>query len=409
MAGWWVKLVTAVGCGAAVAAAVVVRDRPAGAAAEDSPPAARPADAGPRFAVEPYLQYATRTSITVMWETDSPCTAVVEYGTAFPPKQAAKVEKPDTLGEVALSDLEPRTKYFYRVVCTDAAGRTLESKPLTFMTAVEPGDAFSFTVVGDTQRNPAVTGKIAKLMWDRRPNFVIHCGDVVDDGAAKAEWTGDLFGPCRDLFARVPVYPCIGNHEKDHPFYYRYFALPAPEYHYSFRYGDAEFFVLDTNTRRTPSLLPGGGQYRWLEKGLANSSAKWKFCYHHHPAYSSDADDYGDTAKGPTTAGDPRVRRLLPLYEKYGVDVVFNGHIHLYERSWPVKGGKVDPKGGVVHVTSGGGGGRLEGFGPTPTFFKQEGRVDHHFCYVTIHQGVLNFKAFDQDGRLFDQFTLRKE
>ncbi|MDB5309630.1 MAG: Calcineurin-like phosphoesterase [Gemmataceae bacterium] len=365
--------------------------------------------AGPLFVVEPYLQFATRTTMTVMWETDAPCTGAVEYGTSYPPKQIAKAEKPDPIGEVVLSGLEPKTKYFYRVVCTDAEGRRLEGKPLTFMTAADPADAFSFTVIGDTQRNPAVTGKIAKLMWEQRPNFVIHCGDVVDDGAAKWQWTGDLFRPCNELFGRVPVYPCIGNHEKNHPYYYKYFSLPAPEYYYSFRYGNAEFFVLDTNTIRTLSLAPGGEQYRWLEKALAASDAKWKFCYHHHPAYTSDADDYGDTAKGPTTAGDVRVRQLVPLYEKYKVDVVFNGHIHAYERTWPIRNGKVDQKDGVIHVTSGGGGGKLEGFAPTPAFFKQEGRVDFHFCYVTIHQGTLNFKAFDQEGRLFDHMALKKE
>jgi predicted phosphodiesterase len=365
--------------------------------------------AGPQFVVEPYLQYATRTTMTVMWETNAPCTAAVEFGTTFPPRQAAKAEKLDTMGEVVLSGLEPNTKYFYRVVCTDAEGHQLPGKPLTFMTAVGLTDAFSFTVIGDTQRNPTVTGKVAKLMWERRPNFVVHCGDVVDDGAAKWQWTGDLFKPCNELFSRVPVYPCIGNHEKNHAHYYKYFALPAPEYYYSFRYGNAEFFSLDTNTIRTASLKPGGEQYQWLAKALAASDAKWKFCYHHHPAYSSDADDYGDTAKGPTTAGDVRVRPLLELYEKYKVDVVFNGHIHLYERTWPIKGGKVDQKEGVVHITSGGGGGKLEDIGPTPTFFKQEGRVDFHYCYLTIHQGTLNFKAFDQEGRLFDHFTLRKE
>ena len=47
----------------------------------------------------------------------------------------------------------------------------------------------------------------------------------------------------------------------------------------------------------------------------------------------------------------------------------------------------MDQKNGVIHVTSGGGGGRLEDVAPTPAFFKQEGRVDYHFCYVTIHQG----------------------
>jgi predicted phosphodiesterase len=364
-------------------------------------------EAGPRFVVEPYLQYATRTTMTVMWETESPCTAVVEYGLKFPPTQSVKVEKADTMGEVVLSNLEPGTKYIYRVVCTDAEGRKLEGKPLTFMTAAGQNDAYSFTVIGDTQRNPEVTARVAKLMWERRPNFVIHCGDVVDDGTAKWQWTGDLFKPCNELFGRVPVYPCIGNHEQNHAHYYKYFSLPKPEYYYSYKYGNAEFFVLDTNARR--DLGEKGEQYQWLDKALAASEAKWKFCYHHHPPYSSDDDDFGDSWKGPTSSGDVRVRNFVKLYEKYKVDMVFSGHIHLYERTWPIREGKVDEKNGVIYVTSGGGGGALENFAPTPAFFKQEGRVDYHFCYITIHQGTFNFKAFDHEGRLFDQFALKKE
>lgn len=377
-------------------------------AADEKLAAAAPAVApGPKWVVEPYLQFGTRTEMTVMWETDVPCTARVEYGTTYPPAQVARVEKPDPMGEVKLAGLEPKTKYYYRVVCTDAAGRTAEGRPLTFLTAVDPADAYSFAVIGDTQRNPAVTAKVAKLMWERRPHFVLHCGDVVDDGAAKWQWTGDLFKPCHELFGRVAVYPCIGNHEKNHAHYYKYFALPAPEFYYSFRYGNAEFFSIDSNKLR--DLSPAGEQYKWLDKALAASDAKWKFCYHHHPAYSSDSDDYGNTWKGPTAEGDTRVQQLLPLYEKHRVDIVFNGHIHLYERTWPIAGRKVDPKYGVVHVTSGGGGGGLEDFSPTPLFFKKEGRVDFHFCYLTVHGNALHFKAFDQEGRLFDSFDATKE
>jgi predicted phosphodiesterase len=361
---------------------------------------------GPKFVVEPYLQYVTRTGITVMWETEEACTAVVEYGDKYPPKEQAKVEKADVMGEVPLTNLEPNTKYFYRVVCKDAQGRELTSKPLTFMTAPGPADAFSFTVVGDTQRNPVVTGKIAKLMWERRPNFVVHCGDVVDDGASKLQWTGDLFKPCNELFGRVAVFPCIGNHEKDHPHYYKYFSLPKPEYYYQYTYGNTDFFVLDTNTKR--NLKADGEQYKWLDKALAASTAKWKVCYHHHPAYSSDDDDFGNSWKGSTTSGDPRVRNFVTLYEKYNVDVVFNGHIHVYERTWPVRAGRVDQKAGVVYVTSGGGGGKLEDFAPTPAFFKENFRSDYHFCYVTVHGGTFNLKAFDVEGRQFDQFTINK-
>lgn len=340
-----------------------------------------------------------------MCETDAPTACVVEYGPTFPPERTVEVQRPDTLHEVTLDGLQPNAKYFYRVVCTAADGRKVEGKPLTFSTAVGPADAFGFTVVGDTQKNPAVTGKIAKLMWDRRPHFVLHMGDVVDNGPDKKEWVHELFGPCRDLFARVPVYPCIGNHEQNHAHYYKYFSLPKPEYYYSFRYGNAEFFVLDTNK----SPRPGDEQYEWLDRALAASDARWKFCYHHHPCYTSDSDDYGNTWKGHSALGDAKARPLVALYEKHKVDVALNGHIHLYERTWPVRDGKVDPKGGVVYLTSGGGGGRLEDFDPVPAFFRNQGRVDYHFCQFAVHGGSLECKAFDHEGRLFDSFALRKE
>jgi hypothetical protein len=232
----------------------------------------------------------------------------------------------------------------------------------------------------------------------------MHLGDVVDNGPDKKEWVEELFRPSAELLGRVPVFPCIGNHEKDHAHYYRYFSLPKPEYYYRYRYGNADFFVIDTNRK----VVPGTEQYRWLDQELASSTAKWKFVYHHHPVYSSDDNDYGDTWHGSSSLGDMKHRPLAALYEKHHVDIAFNGHIHLYERTWPIRGGKVNPAGGVIYVTSGGGGGKLENLGPTPSFFKAEARVDHHYCYVTIHGGTFQFKAFDQNGMLFDSFALSK-
>jgi acid phosphatase type 7 len=306
---------------------------------------------------------------------------------------------------VTLTDLTPKTKYFYQLEVTGADGKTTVGKHSTFMTAVDAADAYTFCVVGDTQRNPAVTGRVAKLMWERRPHFVLHTGDVVDDGAAKWQWTGDLFKPCHELFSRVAVYPCIGNHEKNHAQYYKYFSLPKPEYYYSFTYGNAEFFSLDTNK----AVDPDSEQYQWLDQALAASTAKWKVCYHHHPCYSSDENDYGDTWKGTSTRGSPRHKHLIKLYEKHGVDVAMNGHIHLYERTYPVRGEKVDRKAGVTYLTSGGGGGGLEDFEPTPAFYKNQQRIDFHYCYFTVDGGLLECKAFDVEGRLFDQWELRKE
>lgn len=359
-----------------------------------------------QFVIEPYLQFPTRDSIIVMWETNLPGTPSVAHGTSALQMQKTNGQDAGVLHEMKLTGLRPDTKYYYQTITTAADGKTLVSKLLTFTTAAEPDSAFSFTVIGDTQRNPKITGRIASLMFERRPNFVIHLGDVVDTGSDKQQWVGDLFGPSNGLFSRVAVFPCIGNHEKNHAFYYQYFALPAPEFYYRYRYGNADFFVLDTNK----SVKPDSEQYAWLDRELAKSDAKWKFAYHHHPAYTSDGDDYGNTWTGvkESTLGDLNARSLVALYEKHGVDLVFNGHIHLYERTWPIRNGKVDRKNGITYITSGGGGGKLETVGPTPTWFKAECRTDFHYCYLRIHGERLNFKAFDQNDMLFDYFEIQK-
>jgi predicted phosphodiesterase len=357
------------------------------------------------FIIAPYLQYPTRESIKILWETSVPGSSKVQYGigkldhVADGPKDVA-------IHEVPLASLQPNTPYIYKVSSITAAGATVTGPLMTFQTAVDPDSAFSFVAIGDTQKNPVTTAKIADLAWKRRPNFVIHLGDVVDNGRDKSEWVEELFRPCAELFGRVAVFPAIGNHEKNDPQYYKYFAVPAPKYYYRYRYGNADFFSIDTNKTSTAK---GGEQYEWLDRELAKSDAKWKIVYHHHPSYSSDNDDYGDTFKGEKSRlGDRKAQALIPLYEKHKVDIVFNGHIHVYERSWPVRGGKVDRQDGTIYLTSGGGGASLEDFTPTPTWFKAQARSVYHYCYVTIHGGRLSLRAFDDTDMLFDTLELDK-
>ena len=356
------------------------------------------------FVVAPYLQYPTGESIVISWETSKEVSGRVEYGTTTPFKDKVSVNA-GTMQAAKLTGLKPGTAYYYRVVCDDPAGGELASPVLSFQTDPGPGSPFVFATIGDTQRNPRITGQVATRALENRPAFVVHVGDVVDNGPDKAEWVNELFRPCQELFGRIPVLPCIGNHERNHKFYYQYFSLPEPEYHYSFRYGDAEFFSLDSNK----PLGPGTLQYAWLENALAKSKAKWKICFHHHPAYSSDSDDYGDTFAGkPSRLGDSNPRQLLPIYEKNGVDMVLNGHIHLYERTHPIKDGKIDLKDGIVHLTTGGGGGGLENFVPHSSWIKAAGRVDYHTCIFQVDGQSIQLKAFDKDGILFDTWSKSK-
>jgi hypothetical protein len=124
--------------------------------------------------------------------------------------------------------------------------------------------------------------------------------------------------------------------------------------------------------------------------------------------YSSDENDYGDTYKGPSANGDMKVRPLAELYEKYGLDINFNGHIHVYERTWPIRDGKIDLQQGVRYMVMGGGGGGLESASPTRPWFTQRVYRGHHIGQIMISGKTLQFQAFDLEGRLFDTMDITK-
>jgi len=183
-------------------------------------------------------------------------------------------------------------------------------------------------------------------------------------------------------------------------------SLPDPEYYYQFSYGNAQFFMLDTNR----NVDPGSEQYKWLEDELAKSKATWKFVCHHHPPYSSDENDYGDLWKtNVSDRGSLEARQLSPLYEKHDVDIVWNGHIHSYERTWPVEKDVAKEKNAPIYMITGGGGGNLETPGPFRPFFQNYVRRGHHYVMVHINGGTLELRAYSLDDKLFDHLTIRKQ
>jgi hypothetical protein len=106
--------------------------------------------------------------------------------------------------------------------------------------------------------------------------------------------------------------------------------------------------------------------------------------------------------------GQVNRRQTVPLYEKHGVDIVWVGHIHDYERTWPLKGGRPVERGGVIYVQTGGGGAELEDFAPTRSPFTAKVKRDWQYCLVTVHGRSLQLLAYDIEGRLYDYLELRK-
>lgn len=365
------------------------------------------------FLVKPYLQFATQNSIIVLWETKEEATTKVNYGEARLGDQAPNLSQEKILDgnrsmhEVPLTELKMETNYFWQVTSITASGDSIQSQVYSFKTAVADNQSFLFALVGDSQRNndnPLVWGEIAEKVWQDRPSFVVHAGDLVDKGSVKTDWTEHFFPLGHVLMRRFPMYTVLGNHEQDDDNYYKYMANPAPEYYYTFNYGNAQFFMIDTNK----DVSENSEQYNWLEWALAKSTATWKIVVHHHPPYSSEADDHGNTFKAASTYGTD-ARNLVPLYEAYGVDFCLFGHTHVYERSWPIKENMINQKEGVVYINSGGAGGFIEDFAPTRSWFTLELQTGHHYCTFAIFEKTLVFKAIDQEGRLFDSFQMDKE
>lgn len=364
------------------------------------------------FLVKPYLQFATKTSINVLWETHEKSTSTVLYGEARldadKPTLDLKVTAKDAiLHEVEITGLKPATKYLYQTVSKTADGKIIKSKVYTFKTNVNDDDAYFFALVGDSQhshRSPGAWGKIAEWVWKDRPNFIVHAGDLVDVGTRKEDWTKFFFPQGHVAMSRFPMYTVLGNHEQDAQYYYDYMVSPAPEYYYTFKYGNAQFFMIDTNK----DVSEGSEQFDWLEWELSKSDAFWKFVIHHHPPYSSEENDHGDTYKGASSHGT-HARNLVPLYETYGVDFCLFGHTHVYERTWPLMKNKVNVKNGVTYINSGGAGGGLEDFDPVRSWFTKELQTGHHYCTFAVFENHLSFKAIDMEGHVFDVFELVKE
>jgi hypothetical protein len=139
----------------------------------------------------------------------------------------------------------------------------------------------------------------------------------------------------------------------------------------------------------------------------SKSTAEWKFVTFHHAPYSSDEDDYGNTWEGSSDNGDLRIRKITPLFDKHNVDMVFYGHLHCYERSFPLKANKIDDD-GTIYILAGGAGGNLENFAPVKTWFNQKTYRGHHYVKIDINGDQLEYFMYDVDGNLLDNFTLNK-
>lgn len=303
------------------------------------------------FLVKPYLQDAEPTSIKIMWETSGGEESVVEWGlTSKLGNKTKGVSENVNFGSsrihtVKLEGLKRFTEYYYRVKTSELTSDIYQFKTPPF---ASDNESFNIVAMSDMQKDHNNPDKFLEVVNDGLLQYlnkeyegklpenlamVLIPGDLVENGTKYEQWKHDFFNPAETLFSEVPVYPVLGNHERNSKFYFKYFSLPengtaAYAEHWWFKdYGNTRIIGLNSNDGYRDSKH----QYEWLKKVLEdtekNDDIDFVFAQLHHP-FKSEL-----WIPGETDFSGKVVKMLETFSTKTGKPSIhFFGHTHGYSR-----------------------------------------------------------------------------
>ncbi|MGH3022663.1 MAG: metallophosphoesterase family protein [Gaiellaceae bacterium] len=238
-----------------------------------------------------------------------------------------------------------------------------------------------FGVGGERQRRTGAA--VERFAADRNLDALVTLGDndyTERPRAFRRNWRASLGWAAA---SGLVVAGSLGNHDvRVDGGRYQFDLLGMPRRFYERRFGDVGLFVLDSNRVGKP-------QIRWLERALERSDAPWKVVTLHHPPYSCG---------GYQGVGRIR-RRLVPVFERTGVDLVLAAHDHNYQRF---------RRRGVTYVVHGGGGARLYPLRPCPSSFprRRAAREIRGWLYVRVAADALVVRAIGLGGGTVDRVVL---
>jgi len=365
------------------------------------------AAAEPRI-LGPYVSWIGTATPTVMLHTETPDEAIL----TIPGKGGAVATTLRSQGRHHRFPIPPALaakpgELEYRIA---AGGAT--SGPHRLAIPDRNAKDFSFVVVGDAQNgnSPERRQKTMAALAAHHPAFIIHTGDLLD-GRDKAD-TADLFGkdwrinffaPMPPLQAAIPFYPVLGNHDAETPEQRASFMTAFPEMpkeaRYSFAHGGVAFFFMDI--RHQIREFAKNGQDAWLAQEAARyPDAAWKVAVFHVSPWSG-----GHRGEREWTVGGRE--RMLAALQAAGIDLVFCGHDHNYQRIKPlaISGSTARP---VQIVITGVTGSSFYEAAEKPYTAKVVNRRDH-FCAVNASPTEIAIRAIAVDGTVLDDFTIRRD
>ncbi len=385
-----------------------------------------------QITVEPYLQNAEPNSIYIHWETDTGEESTVDWGlTPGLGNSSSGIFSTTVVNtkfhEVQLLGLTRFTTYYYRVKTGAAVSSTFQFKTPPFPTDEE---SFRIIAMSDMQRDGSNPNKFLEIVQDGIIAYledeiggdlsdnlalIMIPGDLVVTGSNYSQWNNHFFTPGEELFSQVPVYPVLGNHEQNSPYYFQYFNLPdngptgAEERTWYKDYGNIRIIGLDSN-----GSFASQSQLDWMETVLndagANPNIDFVFAQLHHP-FKSELWLPGE--KDYTGLVIELLENFTTTYTKPSIH--FFGHTHGYSR-----GRSLDHKHLWINVATAGG--AIDHWGEFPQFDYDEFSVSQDewgFVTVDVTAGIdpkIVVKRISRgnettfrDNEITDSLTVRRD
>ncbi|HEX5946843.1 MAG TPA: metallophosphoesterase [Acidimicrobiales bacterium] len=236
--------------------------------------------------------------------------------------------------------------------------------------------------VGDSGSRLDATARAVEEVDAVQPiDGLVLTGDNAYPSGDPAELPGTVFGPFADILDDAPLYAVLGNHDVTREAA-QVAALGMPGPWWARHLGDVLLVGLDSNHADDPD------QRAWLERTLAAATERWRIIVVHHPPYSAGYQGSSEQVR----------EAFVPLFERYGVQLVISGHDHDYQRSVPIHG--------VTYVVTGAAAGT-----------RRTGEDDftavsfswHHFVELGVFSDHVEIRAVNQDGRVADESSVRAQ
>lgn len=309
---------------------------------------------------------------------------------------------------IIVKDLTPGTRYMYRVGFDNNW-----SEWFHFRTAGKPGERLSFIYLGDVQVGAGTLWpRVIRQAFAHMPdaNAVLYAGDIVNRGDHDYEW-GELFHGGGFIHAIIPGMMSPGNHEYSRTRSGGLSALWRPQFNLPENGPDLEmlketvyftdiqgmrFISLNSHEARSNGEALESQKF-WLDSVLRNNPNKWTCIVFHHPVYSISK----------TRANSDMLDHFKPLFDKYSVDLVMQGHDHAYARGMkniPNVNGK--DFSGTMYVVSVSGAKMYEA--NNKEWMDRSGGNVQLYQLITVEGNKLAYRCYTASGDLYDSFELKK-